>query len=189
MKRIDDLRSFAFCGGFGAVSFVIMWGLGAILLLATGMPLVGGLASGLVNAFVLIIGVKFVNRAWAAMIISLVICSLSVPTVIFGPPGIYKIVLGLILGLLFELFMSLTRYSKFSYYLVLPVVFSLSVPIEYFMFVYLDFPAAEKLKSLMVGIAAIYFVNAALGSYLGIKFFDKKMMKMNIVKNRIAMDG
>jgi hypothetical protein len=182
MKIIKDVRALTLCGGFGAISFVIMWGLGSFLLIATGIPLVGGIASSIVNAFVLIIGILLINRFGAATLISLTLTTLTIPTVIFGPPGVYKILLGLYMGGMFEIFLVIFKRIRWIYPLGAGLTFAASVPMEYWLFKILGFPAADKIKPLIFLIMAIYFVNALLGSWLGMRFYDKKISKLNAVQ-------
>jgi hypothetical protein len=182
MNIIKDVRSLTLCGGFGAISFVIMWSLGSILLIATGLPLVGGIASSIANAFVLIIGILLVGRVGAATLISLTLTTLAIPTVILGPPGVYKILLGLFMGVAFEALLAIFRYKRWIYVFGLAITFAASVPMEYVLFKILGFPAAEQLKSMIFLIMAVYFVNAMFGSWLGMRFYDKKISKLQIVQ-------
>lgn len=182
MKIIKDIRSLTLCGGFGAISFVIMWSLGSIILMTTGLPLVGGIASSIANSFVLVIGILLIDKIGALTIISTTLTTLSIPTIIFGPPGIYKFFLGIFMGVLCESVIVLFRYKRWSYILGLAITFAASVPAEYFIFKMLGFPAAEKLQSMLIPIMAIYFINAAVGSWLGMKFYEKKLSKLQVVQ-------
>lgn len=182
MKIIKDVRALTLCGGFGAISFVIMWSLGSILLIATGLPLVGGLVSSIINAFVLIIGILLVNRVGAATLISLTLTILAIPTVILGPPGVYKILLGLYMGIVFELLLAIFRYKKWTFIFGLAFTFAASVPMEYLLFKLLGLPAAEKIKPMIFAIMVVYFVNGLLGSWLGLRFYEKKISKLQVVQ-------
>jgi hypothetical protein len=189
MKIIRDIRALTLCGGFGAISFVIMWGLGSILLMTTGLPLIGGLFSSIANAFTLIIGVCLVNRIGAATIISLTLGILTVPTLILGPPGIYKIPLTLLLGITFEVLSMAVGYRKKILPILVAITFTISVPIEYFIFRTLGFPAADKLKNILEWVMLIYFFNSLLGSWLGLRFYESKVSKLQIVQSWIATRG
>jgi len=194
MKIFRDIRALTICGGFGAISFVVMWALGSVLLIASGMPLVGGIASSIMNAFVLIIGIRLVDMVGTATIISLIVTSLAIPTVILGPPGVYKILLGLYMGVIFEGFVFIFRYHKLAYLFGLAITFAASVPLEYYIFKVLGFPAADQIRPMMYVIMLVYFINGLLGSWLGQRFYDRKISKLKVVRmwkerNNLKSDG
>jgi ABC-type thiamin/hydroxymethylpyrimidine transport system permease subunit len=115
-------------------------------------------------------------------LISLPLTTLAIPTVILGPPGVYKILLGLYMGIIFELLLLIFQYKRWSYVFGLAFTFAASVPMEYYLFKILGLPAAEQIKPMILAIIVVYFVNGLLGSWLGMKFYHKKIKKLQVVQ-------
>jgi ABC-type thiamin/hydroxymethylpyrimidine transport system permease subunit len=150
--------------------------------MATGTPLVGGLIAGLFDGIILYTGVRLVPKIGAPTVIALVVTALSVPTVNFGPPGPYKILVGLVLGLTYDVFLLATRRATWAYIVGMGVTFAASVPATYFIWLRFGIPGNEKLEQIMAGLAGIYFVLGVIGSTVGHLFFERRLKRLARVR-------
>lgn len=87
---------------FAVSAFLVAVGLGTAINIAFGVPLLGGIVNGVLTAGILTIGLLTVPRWFAATTMWFVFSCLCVPTATLGPPGLYKIPIGLVAGLLWD---------------------------------------------------------------------------------------
>ena len=174
MRHINfTARELAVCAVFGAAIFLISFTLGQFLVAATGIPMIGGLAHVIFDAAILVVGAMLVRKSGVATIILVIDGILAVPTASAGPPGIYKIGVMLLVGLVFELVLIITQRKKVGYVLAPVLSLPLSVPVMYFFLTVLSLPGAEKLQSAMAFFMIAYIVLAAIGAALGLWIFGK----------------
>ena len=157
----------------GAVIFLIGITLGAVIVSATGVPMAGGLITGFVMAFFFAITTITIKKFGSGLILALLVTLLSAPTANMGPPGAYKIIVGLFIGLVIDLILLAGRNSKISYYISIPIAYAFSLPINLIFMKYLGLQGFEKLFNFLIPGMIIYFINALLGVWLAFKVYNK----------------
>lgn len=172
-----------FIGIMAAVTFGTGFALGAVLNVATGTPMVGGLLNAVLTAALIAIAVKTVRRFGVGILLWVVMSAIAIPTMTMGPPGAHKLLIGLLGGLVLDIILTVTGRKNWGY-LVAGGAMSLTIMFGVFgVAVYFDFPAAEKLKQYIVYIIPINFVLGVLGTWLGVLLFDKRLHRVPFIKN------
>lgn len=176
-------RQYAFLGMVGAISFVVAFGLGSALNVATGIPLIGGLLNGVLVSMILTIGFRTVERLFAATVLWAIFGLLAIPTVTLGPPGIYKVIPALAGGIVWDVVVAISRGRRWGY-LVGGFLGAAVIIIGVFIAaVYLGLPSADKLRK------AIYFlvpVNGALGVlgiWIGLKLWERRLSQVALFRS------
>ena len=181
MKRFTT-KELVFIALMGALMFTIAFSLGAGLIAATGTPLVGGLIVNLFVAFILVLTGLTVRKFGTFTLILLIHTVLSTPTINFGPPGVYKIIIGVSLGLLVDIILLASKYKKWAYYFSAVFAFILVGPYLLWFLILLGLPGVETLSKVIYIIVAVYAVEALIGTWLAIKVYDKKLKDTRIFR-------
>lgn len=172
-----------YIGVMGAISFVLAFVLGSAINALTGIPLTGGILNGIIVGAMITIGIKGVDKFGAATLIWFVFTIFAIPTITFGPPGWYKVIVGLISGIIWDILISLFKRSKFGY------IFSAgvgAVAITYGVFIavkILGLPAAEKLAKALYLLLPLNFIISSIGAMVGLWLFGKYISKMSFLQN------
>lgn len=175
-----------FLGAMGAICFVLAWGLGTVVNTATGIPLTGGILNGLVLGVVLTIALKVVDKFGSATILWLIFAILAIPTTTLGPPGIYKIPVGLVVGVVWDI--SILIFKRIDKENVGYVVGGASMSITSMLgvlafMVLLGLPGVEKLQSLILYLIIFYAILGAISVYLGILIYNKKIQYLDSIQH------
>lgn len=161
-----------------AIDLIFVVGLEA----AIGIPGVGVLIDTLVIVGIATAGGMIVKKFGVYTIWSLIYSVLATPTNIIGPPGAYKIIIGLLLGLFADLILLLFRYKKKGYYFALPIANVLVIPVLLFALITLGLPGVEELKSAIWIFIPVILIEGLIGAWLGIWFYEKKLKNKKIVQ-------
>lgn len=159
------------------MSFVVENTLGLILLPILGIPLVGGLASSFFDALLIFLGTYLVPRRGAALLFSLLLLSLSIITPSFGPPGVYKLLIGLGLGIVCEILLLLLGRKAWSYIVTIAIAFALSIPITYAAWKAFGIPGIETLRPKLVLFMIVYAALGAIGSSVGAVLYNSRLRR------------
>jgi hypothetical protein len=186
MKVVSDVRSLVLSGGFGAAFFAVMFAIGQILIMATGIVMVGGIISVIPEAFVATIGAMLVRRFGAVTIMGVVASALAIPTTSLGPPGVYKLLVGFGIGLVWDILIEISRRKSWGYIVGAGIGCGVSIPMLFVAISRLGLPAAERLLSLLPFLTILYFILGAVGALLGILFFNKRLKNLSRVKAVLA---
>lgn len=173
MLKSFTTKELVFIALLGAFVFVLDFALVVGLEAVMGIPGVGLLIDTIILVAIAIVGAKIVPKFGVFTIWALIYAALAIPTNIIGPPGLYKLVIGLTLGLLADLILFLFRYKKSGYYLCLTISNVLTIPLLYFFLVRLGLPGADELKSAVVYFIPIIIIEGLVGTLLGLKLYDK----------------
>ena len=177
------LQHFLVCGVFGAFATIAAFVIGAALLATTGIPMIGGLLNAVVVVLILFTGIRLVNRFGAAILTNLVFVSVAIPTIVVGPPGPHKVIIGLAAGLIIDFFITIFQRKTIGYYIGIilgSAVYPLGI---YFVLVYTQAPSLEKYSKIMIPFIAWYGLCGAIGTYIGLSIYNKKLSKLAAVKN------
>ena len=104
--------------------------------------------------------IKGVDRFGAATLLWFVFTIFAIPTLTFGPPGWYKVIVGIISGIVWDAVISIFKRSRFGYILSAGVGASV---ITYGVFIaakLLGLPAAEKLAKVLYFLIPTTFLGA-----------------------------
>src|SRR5215218_4416022 len=88
--------------GFGIAAFIVAFSLGSMLTATTGIPLIGGLLNGVLTAMILTVGLLATRFFGSATLMWIIFSICATPTTTLGPPGVYKIAIGAVAGLLWD---------------------------------------------------------------------------------------
>lgn len=178
-----SLKQALYIGAMGAISFVLAFVLGSAVNALTGIPLTGGILNGIIVGAMITIGIKGVDKFGAATLIWFVFTIFAIPTITFGPPGWYKVIVGIVSGLIWDLVISIFKRRKFGY------IFSAGVgasAITYGVFVsatILGLPAAERLAKALYFLIPMNFIISCIGALTGLWLFGKYLSKMPFIQN------
>ncbi|MBI2575371.1 hypothetical protein HYV82_05800 [Candidatus Woesearchaeota archaeon] len=179
MKTISSIKELTVCGGFGAIAAFAGLALNLPGIMITGVPLTGIFP---VAAFFLSMTALIIRKFGAVTIAAGVYSLIASPTVLFGPPGVYKLLLGIALGILFDSLLMAFRYSRTGYYVAAAVSYAAVVPATYLALLFLGFPAAERLAR-FVPYLMIWYVLAVIATvWLTMLIYEKKLRNLNVVK-------
>jgi len=163
------------------ISFAIESTIGLFLIPIVPIPLVGGLLSGFLDAIIIFTGVYSIPRIGAAFYFGLLLLSLSTMTPSFGPPGIYKIMIGIGLGLICEIILLIFGRKDYVYILGTAVAFGASIPMTYLAWIQAQF-SVEVLRGYLTSFTAAYAVIGGIGAYLGLILYKKRLSKYALVR-------
>jgi hypothetical protein len=173
---------------FGIIAFVIAFGLGSILTMTTGIPLIGGLLNGVLTGIVLTVGLLSRKYFLGATIMWVAFALAATITTTLGPPGIYKVAIGLIAGLLWDLVYSwISQYKRWGL-IVGGLLGSASIMFSMIFFLRAGFGdkaaiALEKYESQFLVILLMNLVITLVGMLLGIQLYNKRLKNLNQFKN------
>ena len=170
------------CALFGAIIFLVLFILGTALIAITGIPASGGILSMLISVLIATIGVRIINKFGTATIIFAITGTLAIPTLIFGPPGVYKIFLLLMTGLIYDLIVIVLKRNKTSYIITGTIVGMCAPLLIYISLILIGLPGPEKLKPMLAIFSVVYAVLGAIGAYLGIWIFENKLKNKAFVR-------
>ena len=155
--------------------------------MTTGIPLIGGLLNGILTAIVLTVGMLSRRFNWNATVMWLTFSLLATVTTTLGPPGFYKIGIGLIAGLLWDVIYKLSNY-KWSGLVVGGLVGSGSIMISLIVFLNFGFgedtsEALAKYKSNFWIIIVMNLIITFVGIFLGRLLYNQRLKNLVTFKN------
>jgi len=156
--------------------------LGRAVVKATGIPLTGGIINGIIVGIILTLGVKYVDKFGSATILWLLFASLSIPTDTLGPSGIYKLLVGFLAGISWDIFISVFRRKNIGYIVGGGFGSAIIVVSVFLAGVILNLPNTENL---IESIVPLLIFNSALGSlsvYFGVLIHDKYLANFKFIK-------
>ncbi len=178
ITRKDSL----FIAIIAGLSFILENSLGLILFpLASSVPLIGGTLSAIPDAIIIFLGAYLVPRRGAVLLFATLLLTLSIVTPSFGPPGFYKVFIGIALGGVFEVVLLFNR-STALYIVATGIAFSLSVPVVFLAWTYMGLPSVALLKRRLPLLMAIYFVEGLVGALIGNFIYQSRLSKMAAVQ-------
>lgn len=182
-SRTLSVKDLVVCGAFGALIFVAAFTLGSALLIATGTPATGTIVNMLVIVLIAVIGLKIVDKFGAAIVMLTIEGTITVPTLTNGPPGLHKILMLFIIGLIVDIILLLTKRSNRGY-----IFAGFITGIDVVVFIYLSLlllglPGEEKLRAIVIPLSIVSGIMSGLGAYIGLNIYDKKLKHLSIIQN------
>lgn len=186
MKTTWKINDFVFAGIVGALIFAVAFLLGAGIILASGIPATGGIVNILVAVLLMTIA-KHIKPKFGFATLSLTIMfAIAIPTIIGGTPGAYKIIVGFLIGLTFDLVVYLLKNSSKSYLLAGALGSMVSIISIFFAMQILELPGVDKLKPLLKFLIPLQAVNGLLGAFIGNKIFNNRLKDLPAVKRMMS---
>jgi len=182
-RKLPAPKQYAFLGMVAAVSFVVAFGLGSALNIATGIPLIGGLLNGVLVSLLLTLGLRTVERFMASTVMWAIFGLLAIPTVTLGPPGVYKVIPALAGGIVWDAVVAASRGRRWGYVVggfLGAVVIIIGVFIAA---VYLGLPAADRLRNALYFLIPINGALAAFGIWLGLKLWERRLSRIALFRS------
>ncbi len=164
------------------VSFLIETTLGLVAYPFMPLPLMGGLISSFVDATMIFVALYMVPRQGAALYFGVLLLTLSSVTPSFGPIGIYKVTIGVALGLAIDIPLILVGRGRWVYVISIAAAFGLSIPVTYFAWISFSIPGADKLRPALYTLTLVYAVLGGLGASFGAWVFENKLMRHAVVQ-------
>ena len=169
-------------GAASILSFILETTLGLFLSAFIAVPLIGGIVSAWLDSFLIFLALFIVPRLGAPTLFATVLLVLSTVTPSFGPPGAYKILIGIGLGLIVDVLLLILGRSAAAYIASVAVGFAGSIPVTYVVWRYYLPKQADGLLSYIPMLTAIYGVISLIGALIGYWFFKNWLLKLVVVQ-------
>jgi hypothetical protein len=168
-------------GLMGALMFTVSFLFGSVLNVALGNPAASGFITTFLQSVILVITALILRKFWTATFIFGIYGVLAIPTnMLGGLPGIFKVVLGLLIGFIFDVVVYLCRYKRWGMFLGLAVTYVSLAPLFMLLYSLLGMPGLDRLIKVFPIMVAIFLVEAMIGAWVGMKIFDR-------IKNKRAI--
>ena len=183
MLKKFKTKDLVVCALFGALGFVLAFILGSAVIVATGTPATGGILNIFITAVVVFVAINILREKFGSgTLICTVLSILAVPTVILGPPGLLKVLIGILFGLTFDSTLFSLKKMKFRFAISGASGVIVAFYLMYLMFILLDLPEAGKMHALLIPLTLVYAILGAAGSHTGFLIFDKKLKGKAFIK-------
>lgn len=185
MKTLN-LKDYILAAMFAALTFALAFLLGAGIILASGIPATGGIANIFVAVFILIIALKMVPKfAFGTLTLGLVFF-FAIPTVIGGPPGMYKVVNGVLIGFTADFILLVGKRTKIAHIVAGSVGAVVSIVSIYVAMLLMGLPGVDRLASLVWPLSALQAVLGAVAAWLAVTLFDRRLSHLASVRRIMA---
>jgi hypothetical protein len=175
-------KHFVLSGVLAATTFVVAFALGSGIIAVTGVPATGGIANIFLSVLIVAIGVQIARVPGFATLTTALIFLFAIPTLIGGPPGVYKVANGVLIGLTFDVVAALTGRRRYTYIIGGSAAAMVSILSIYIALVLLRLPGAEKLRPLLLPLTALQGVLGALGGWAAVLIFERRLQHLSAVK-------
>lgn len=182
MKQSWELNDFVFAAITGALIFAFAFLLGSGIILVTGVPATGGIANILVAVFFMTIAKHIKPKFGFATLALAITFTIAIPTIIGGTPGVYKIIVGILIGLTIDFTVLILRGSNISYLIGCSFGAMVSIVSIFLAMKVMNFPGIEKLQPLMKYLIPFQGLNGLLGAFLGNKVFNSRLKDLSVIK-------
>jgi hypothetical protein len=181
-----ELKDFILSGILAAVTFAVAFALGAGIILATGIPATGGIANIFVAVLIVMIGLQIVPKFGFATLTVGLVFTFAIPTVIGGPPGVHKVLIGILIGLVTDVVLTLGKRARWSYIVGGSLGAVTSILSIYVALIALKLPGASKLAPLLIPLAVMQAVLGALAAWVALQIFQRRLSKLTSVQRLMA---
>lgn len=182
-------KHFVLAGMIAALTFALAFGLGIGIISATGIPATGSIANIFVCVMVVVIGAHLAPRFGFGTLTMALVFTFAIPTVIGGPPGVYKVVNGAVIGLIYDCFLLLGKRRAWSHVVGGGAGGAASIALVYASLLLYGLPGIEKLQGLVVPLTGAMFVVGALGALTGVALFQRRLKHLGAVQRLLGQPG
>lgn len=176
MLKKFTIQQLIFLTIIGALMFLADLLIAAPVTAATGISGTGGMASTLFWTVFLAFGAFAIKRFGSITLMHLIYGFLTIFAPITYLPGIFKIIVFLLMGIFTDVLVSLFKFRNFGYYIGIILGHAFFFIEAYFAYVLLGIPTTtqvEGAKFFIVLIPLFTLVVCGLGVFLGYKLFKK----------------
>lgn len=175
----------------GTATWVAAMLSGQIIVLVSGVPASSAVLNGFVVPFLLVLGVRTVRHPWSVTIAFTTYGILSIPFLLLGPPGVHKVVVAFLAGVIADLVLLAVpkKFGHASYVLAFSVwglalagVAWLAFQIEA-----LALPGKEQFLQVFPVLTAIFVVEAAAASLVASVLFKSRKLDSHPTVNRLRV--
>ena len=174
-------KELVFIALMGALSFILAISLGTLLTVITGIPLMGGMILNWLIAYLFILTALVVKKFGVVTLTLFIYSVLSIPTNNFGPPGIYKLIIGISLGLLLDIILYSGKYKKWTYYFGAALGFLIVMHYLYLLLKLLEITLDHRITPFVIIFMSVYCIQGLLGAWLARLTYrrikDKRIIK------------
>jgi hypothetical protein len=183
-----------FCVIVGFCAFIVAFVLGSAVTLTTGIPLAGGLLNGVLTSMIMTIGMLATRNKykWSGTVMWLVFSAAAIITTTLGPPGFYKVIIGVAAGFTWDLFYRAFKYGRTGLYigaliggivitglLILILQLMISGMASHLSIGGSDYKnSLDRLMSYIKFLIPINMVITAIGIWLGERVFEKRLKEV-----------
>lgn len=186
-RRKFNTKELAFIGLMGALMFALSFLFGNVLNIATGNPAASGFITQIIQGIILTVAILTTRKFGTATYMWLIYGILAIPTNMWGGlPGIYKVLISLATGLIFDTVIYLFRYKIKGFFIGSVTTYIVLVPLLLWFYTQLNIPGAEKVLKYWPIMIVIFFALFSLGIWIGTKIFNRIKNKRTI---KLVMDN
>lgn len=181
MKRIQTLALIT----VGVATWVAAMASGQLIVLLTNVPASSAIVTGFLVPFLLVLGARAVPTNWSVTVAFSTYGVLSIPFVLLGPPGVHKIVVALVAGIVADIIIRLLkkRMEHGTFVVAFAAWSLLLATLAWAFFRILDLPGREKFIQAFPVLTVVFIVTAVIGSFTGSTIFKKmKLADRPIIK-------
>ncbi|MDO8661487.1 MAG: hypothetical protein Q7K43_06360 [Candidatus Woesearchaeota archaeon] len=176
------VRQLVFMALLGAITFVFDLAFVSGIDASTGIPGAGFMVDTIFVVALMTIGGLVIKRFGVFSSIALIYGVLAVPTTVFGPPGAYKIVLSLVLGLVADAVVYFFKYKRIGFYSAMAIGNVFGLPLFLLALRWLGLPGSSALASAFWVILAVTVVESLIGAWLGLWLFEKRIKNLAVIR-------
>lgn len=172
---------------FAAATFAASFVLGSGITLAFG-PGTSGVATIIITTTLIVIGANIVDRRYYFTLTVTLFTVLAIPTTMFGPPGVHKILIGLVTGITYDFVWALCDRMSRLKRVALPLAAALSTAVSITLIyglMLLVFPEHKGLGTLQKYLPyfiLVYGVLGFLGALLGNWIYSTSISKLSALR-------
>lgn len=182
MNKSWTLRDFVFAGIVGALVFAVVFLLGSGIILTTGIPATGGIVNIFAAVLLMTIAVRIIPKFGFATLTMTIVFSIAIPSIVGGPPGAYKPIIGFLLGFSFDIIIKLLKRTTFSHVIGGSFASALSITAIFIAMLIFELPGVDKLQPILKFLIPLQALNGALGALAGNAIFARRLSKLPAVK-------
>lgn len=181
MKTISTTKELVIPAGFGALIFFVQLAVSTAIVTVTGIPGTGAVVIGVLLGYIVAIMGMLIRKSGVFIVAFAVFSVLSVPTIVMGPPGFYKLAM-IATAIPIEACLLIFRSRKAGLYFGITTGLTLAMIAFYYILSAMGFPAAERLGKYLFWIIAVLVMETISGMWLGIMTYEKKLKKLKVVR-------
>jgi hypothetical protein len=176
-----NIKELTFIGLMSILMFLLCFLLGNTLGLITGISVAPGFINMFIQGIILVICVLTIKKFWTATILFMIYGILAIPTtMVSGLPGLYKILIGFIVGIIFDICAYIFKYKIKGLYIGILVIAPIETILIIFLYLKLNIPGRDILIKYWPIIVLLLIIITWLGILVGYKIYNK-------IKNKRAI--
>lgn len=154
---------------FGVATFAVSFILGSGITMALG-PGTSGLVTIIFTTIIVINGARIVEAPGVFSVMTLTFATLAIPTTQFGPPGVAKVLVAIVTGIVYDLTWLLLGRTRLASGLAAAISTMTSLVAIFLLLVFLGHPRADYLRGILPYALPVYgalgFVGAMIGEWV-----------------------